>query len=64
MEDLMVQDRKKFTGGKQADASKKLDNRKTQQVADKDTARPGHMKDQNLSRDKDIASKRDTGPRK
>lgn len=60
----MVQDKKKFTGGKQAEATKNLDNRKTQQVADKDTARPGHMKDQNLSRDKDIASKRDTGPLK
>ena len=60
----MGQDKKKFTGGKRPDTSKNLDNRKNQPVADKDTARPGHMKDQNVSRDRDIASKRDSGSRK
>jgi hypothetical protein len=33
-------------------------------AADRDAARPESMKDQNLSKDRDIASKRDVGSRK
>lgn len=62
----MVQDKKNFQqGSKTADTAKNLDNRKAQpHTADRDSARSGSMKDQNLSKDKDIASKRDVGSRK
>lgn len=60
----MVQDKKNFSSGKQADTSKNLDRKAQPHTADRDTARSGSMKDQNLSRDKDIASKRDVNSRK
>ena len=62
----MVQDKKKFTSGnKTNEASKNLDNRKGQtNTTDKNATRSGTMKDNNLSKDKDIASKRDVGTRK
>jgi hypothetical protein len=61
----MVQDKKNFSSGnKTTDTSKNLDNRKNQpHTADRDTARPGTMKDHN-PKDKDIGSKRDVGSRK
>lgn len=59
----MVQDKKNFTGNKATD-SKNLDNRKTQpHTPDRDAHRPG-MKDQHLTKDKDIGSKRDVNSRK
>lgn len=61
----MVQDKKHFSGNKPAaDTSKNLDRKAQPHAADRDTARSGSMKDQNLSKDKDIASKRDVGSRK
>jgi hypothetical protein len=67
MEDSMVQDKKNFSSGNKPTAgmSKNLDSKKGQpHTADRDTARQGPMKDQGLSKDKDIASKRDAGSRK
>lgn len=55
----MVQDKKKFSSGKTADTSKNVDRKAQSHIPDRDTARPGSMKDQNLSKDKDIASKRE-----
>lgn len=63
----MVQDKKNFSSGNKSttDTSKNLDNRKGQaHTADRDTARSGSMKDQNLSKDKDIKRDRDVGSRK
>lgn len=66
MEDSVVQDKKFSSGNKPTtDTSKNLDNRKGQSPnADKDSARHGSMKDQNLSKDKDIKRDRDVGSRK
>ena len=62
----MVQDKKNFSpGNKTTDTSKNLDNRKGQpHSADKDATRPGTMKEHNLSKDKDVHTKRDIGSRK
>ena len=65
----MVQDKKNFSSGnKPTDTSKNLDNRKGQphqpHTSDRDTTRTGTMKDQNLSKDKDVGPKRDVGSRK
>lgn len=62
----MVQDKKNFSSGnKPTDTSKNLDNRKGQpHTSDRETTRPGTMKEQNPSREKDTGSKRDVGSRK
>lgn len=55
----MVHDKKKFSSGKTTDTSKNLDRKAQTHTTEKDTTRPGSMRDQNLSKDKDIGSKRD-----
>lgn len=66
MEDSVVQDKKFSSGNKPTtDTSKNLDNRKGQtHTPDKDAARSGSMKDQNLSKDKEIKRDRNVGSRK